>query len=343
MTPGAVHGGSIGGYQPPFQRSEASEYQKSAADRFRSAAAAYANPQNQTGLDHVFESLYPVIVPDANSAIIPGAGADCGLEDRYSKRMVLCSHDPSHSHYEVGGSSCGKPDCPRHWRTWACRAADRLGVRVWGYKEASKGRHNPRHTVLSLADDDPLVDKRVSHTDRANVKYFRKYFAARAVSLGGIGGSVVIHLWRTNDNVPHNIEGSTRWDWVRKQLNWREYTKFSPHAHVIGYGFYAEPEPGDFSYKNFPALRDRDAIESVAYYQVSHAPVGVGNAVAYWGCCQSGYLKVVSKWHESRQVYCADCGAHMVYEDSGEIYTRKRSMAEYRVVDPPCCCCDAAR
>jgi len=328
MSQGAL-GGSVGG-EAPFPRSEAS----GCHDRFLAAAAAYCSVP-EIGFTTTSRPLYPVIVPDANRAIIPGVGADCGLEDRYSKRMVLCSHDPSHSHFEVGGTSCGNPVCPRHWSTWAGRCADRVGCRVWGYKEASKGRHNPRHTVLSIKDDDPLIEARADHTDRANVKYFRKYFAARAVSLGGTGGSIVIHLWRTNEETPDNFEGSTRWDWVRKQSNWRDFIKFSPHAHIIGYGFYSRPDPGDFSYKNFPALPDRDAVESVAYYQVSHAPVGVGNAVAYWGCCQPGYLKVVSKGTERKGVCCAECGAQLIYEDNGDIYDRRVSWAVYRIVDRP--------
>jgi hypothetical protein len=306
----------------------------SEADRFAAAAAAYCSAP-EIGFSTPKKSVYPVIVPDANRAMIPGVGADCGLEDRYTKRMVLCQNDPSHAHYEVGGTSCGHAVCPRHWSTWAGRCADRVGVRVWGYKEASKGRHNPRHTVLSVKDDDPVVAARDGHTDRANVKYFRKYFVARALSLGGTGGSIVIHLWRTNDNTPDEFENSTRWDWIRKQPNWRDFLKFSPHAHINGYGFYARPEPGDFSYKNFPALPDRDALESVAYYQVSHAPVGVGNAVAYWGCCQPGCLKVVSKGTERISVFCPDCGALMVYEDNRDEYTRRRSWAVYRIVDKP--------
>lgn len=106
------------------------------------------------------ECVYPVIVPSIdpdnicckilNPGILPGSGKDCGLEDTYTKKLVECSNDPEHDHYEVGGTSCGQPGCPRHWKTWARRASDRTGKILWGYKTASKGRHNPRQTVLSI-------------------------------------------------------------------------------------------------------------------------------------------------------------------------------------------------
>jgi len=287
--------------------------------------------------------LYPVIVPDDTQASIPGMGADCGLPERFSKRLVICSGDPTHKHYEVGGSSCGKPTCPRHWETWGRRAADRGGRVLWGYKAASKGRHKPRHTILSEDDTSPLVLKRASFSDKANIRFFRKHFIRKALALGGTGGSIVVHLWRTNDMVPTWIEGSRRWDWVRsKGTAWRAYVDFSPHAHVTGYGFYQEPEPGDFSYRNLEHLDDRDAVESVLFYQLSHAPVGAGcNALTYWGCCQPGCLKVAvvngkkQQWKEHVPVPCGTCGLPMVYADSREEYLRTRSCAVYIIVTPP--------
>lgn len=279
-------------------------------------------------------ALFPVIVPDANLALLPGSGADCGLEDKFSKRLVACSKDAKHDHYDVGGTSCGRPWCPRHWKAWARRGADRVGRRIWGYKEASKGRRNPRHTVLSIADDDPIVIKRRGHSDKANIIYFRRYFTKRALSLGGKGGSIAIHLWRTNDDVP--VTGDRRWDWVRKRENWRDFIKFSPHAHIIGFGFYDKWEKGDFTYKHFDPLVDRDAVESVAYYQLQHAPVGLGgNAIVYWGCCQPGYLKLVSKWTERRPVFCQKCNAPMIYQDNADEYSGKRSCAIYEICGPP--------
>jgi hypothetical protein len=146
---------------------------------------------------------------------------------------------------------------------------------------------------------------------------------------------MVVHLWRTNDDTPDWVVDSKRWDWVRKQPNWRSFIKFSPHAHITGYGFYKEPEKGDFSYRNFPGLKDRDAVESVVFYQVAHAPVGIGNAIIYWGCCQSGFLKATAKGTEHVSVYCPECGGFVVYQDTNEEYRRKRSWAVYEIVKPP--------
>ena len=344
--------------------------------RFGEAAAAYANPTRDvciTSVSSIEEKpnvpgMYPVIVTDTHSALIPGVGDDCGLEDRFSKRLVCCQNSCSgvvtsspminlsgissrspaekkHDYYEVGGTSCGRPGCPRHWKTWAHQGADRIGCRLEGWKIASKGRHNPRHTVLSLNDDDPIVLSRIGKSDKANVRFFRKYFIKQAFELGGLGGSAVVHLWRANDDVPDRVDAERKWDWIRKKgYFWKNFVKFSPHAHLIGYGFYQEPEKKVFWYKNFPALEDRDAIESVAYYQLSHAPVGVGNAVVYWGCCRPGYLNVVTRFdgkkakgYEHKSVFCKMCGALMVFDDCGEEYLKKRSWAIYEILDkgPP--------
>jgi hypothetical protein len=184
--------------------------------------------------------------------------------------------------------------------------------------------------------------KRVSFSDEANIRYFRKYFKEKALALGGAGGSIIIHLWRTNDDVPEWIDGKKRWAWVREQgLRWKDYVKFSPHAHVTGYGSYRVPLKGEFPYKNFPALEDRGAVESVIFYQLSHAPIGAGpTAISYWGCCAPGYLKVAvvdgrkQEWTECVPCFCEVCGLPMIYDD-GEEYVRKRSCAIYEIVIPP--------
>lgn len=288
-------------------------------------------------------AVYPVIVPDAtlttnsqvflNPGILPGTGKDCGLEDKFTKKHVECSSDPDHDHYEVGGTSCGRPECPRHWKTWARRASDRAGRILWGYKTASKGRHNPRQTVLSIDDDDPIVKKREGKSDKSNLVFFRKYFIKKALKLGGAGGSITLHLLRTNDELPNHIPDERRWDWIREQNGWRKYTKFSPHAHIIGFGFYSEPVKGDFSYKNFDALEDRDAVESVAYYTIQHALVGIGNVISYWGCCQPGCMKVISKGTERKPIFCKKCGAPMVYAEDRDEYSGRRSWAVYEIVE----------
>jgi hypothetical protein len=195
---------------------------------------------------------------------------------------------------------------------------------------------------LSLADEDPIVLSRSGNSDKSNIQFFRKLFIKRAFEWGGIGGSIVIHLWRPNDDVPDRVTGERKWDFIRSRgYLWKNFVKFSPHAHIIGYGFYDQPKDGDFWYKNFPHLEDRDSIESVAYYQLSHAPVGVGNAVVYWGCCRPGHLNVAKrpwdgkklKGNEHVPVYCKKCGAIMVYDDSKEMYERVRSWAEYVIGD----------
>lgn len=283
-------------------------------------------------------SLYPVSVTSNHLLNIPGVLLDCGLEDRVFERKIICSKDPNHFSYTKSGNSCGDPGCPRHWKTWARQGADRIGFRVDGFRKASRTRYPARKIILSIDDEDPILKTwRARQGDIGAVKKARVYFIKKAAAVGCKGGSMVIHLWRTNDNVPGYLEGVKKWDFVRSQgSRWQNYVKFSPHAHIIGYG-YLKPQSRDqenFEYKNMGPLNTREEIESVAYYNLSHAPVGKGiTAVIYFGCCSYGKLHCVFKTKVHNDDFCPECGAVLIFEDSGEVAQRSMTWGDFKL-DP---------
>lgn len=304
----------------------------------RSAVAAGVEDifNNLLLLENVdFGVLYSVSVTSKYSLTIPGVLDDCGNPDSVYTTRVICSKDASHASYIKSGNSCGQPGCPRHWSVWARQAADRIGFRVDGFQQASRSRYPPRKIILSIEDDDPVIKTwRARKGDHGAVKAAREYFIKKATEIGCKGGSLVIHLWRTNDNVPGYIQGQKKWDWVRSQgKNWKKYVKFSPHAHIIGYGYLKRPDEDKFEYKNMGPLRTREEIEAVSFYNLSHAPVGKGiTAVVYFGCCSYGKLKTVWKSTYHYDCICPDCGAVMIDEISREPVQRVRTWGEFKVV-----------
>jgi len=299
-------------------------------------------PAGPVALDSDFSqedtSLYPVYVTSNHLLNIPGVLADCGKIDTIYTRRVVCSKDPSHFSYIKSGNSCGSPGCPRHWVTWARQAADRVGMRIEGFRQASKSRYPPRKIILSIEDDNPVLKTwRARGGEIGAVKKARSYFIRQAEEIGCKGGSMVIHLWRTNEKVPGYIEGQKKWDYVRSQgARWREFVKFSPHAHVVGYGYLKKPDKDKFEYKNMGPLNTRDEVEAVSYYNLSHAPIGKGiTAVIYFGCCSYGKLKCLFKIVTHPFSVCPECGSYLVFEDCGEFVTHARTVGDFKEVKPP--------
>ena len=283
------------------------------------------------------KTLYSAYVPSTdltlNKTLISGMGSktsdSCG-ESVY-KKMIICSVDSSHDYYQVGGSSCGDPSCPVCWSQWAHRGADRISCRVEGFQQFT--RHPPRHIILSL---DPALYDFVALGEMEQKKgheYLKKEFRKLSDAYGITGGAMVIHLYRTTDEVPRDIPSVKKWQWVRDQgpVRFHDLTVFEPHAHVAGYGYLVEPKEGEFLYKNKGPLKTRDDLERWAYYTLSHASIIEDKkSVTYFGTCAYNKLKHTWMIRFSVNLRCEICGAPMVYEDNPiEGFYIKRTMADW--------------
>jgi hypothetical protein len=279
-----------------------------------------------------YSAYVPSIETTLIETLISGLGSktsdSCG-ESIY-KTIVHCSKDPEHDRYQVGGSSCGDPSCPVCWTQWAHRGADRISCRVDGFRQFA--RVPPRHIILSL---DPVLydfDAIGKMGQKVGIEFLKSEFRKLADLYGVTGGALIVHLYRTTDEVPRNIPSVKKWQWVRDQGPGRfhELTVFQPHAHLAVYGYLIEPKKGEFLYKNKGALRTRDDIERWAYYSLSHASIIEGKqAVTYFGDCSNRKLKHTWSNQCSLPGRCEVCGAVMIYEGTNEVFFIKRTFADW--------------
>lgn len=281
---------------------------------------------------------------------IPGTGdsyEDCGTG--IAKKLV-CENDPDgHPVVVVGTKSCKRPECPTCWSSWARRATDRTGSRVDGFRDAARHRYPPRHIIISLSANEStdLLDTYANDAERL-YKGIKSTLLRKAKAIGVKGGAIVIHFYRIdhlldNDLSPkeYSVQNHRVWDQVRDSGNWQEVVRFSPHAHIIGYGYLQTPKKGEFKYKNKGPLKSRDDIERASYYMLSHCTLPPkGHAISYFGCCSYNKLMVEKHLSVSAPLLCSVCGAHMIYEDTlhtsyPEIYLVQADISEFVYKGPP--------
>jgi len=188
---------------------------------------------------------------------------------------------------------------------------------VWGYFDAlPKGspHHRPSHWALSPP---PALVERLELENPESPGAFLEALreaGREAFTQAGLKGALVLYH-------PYRLVGDDdktgRWRWVRAQENWRDYVRFSPHFHLIAYGYL--PNTGIFNSKTGWVLKkirnldDQGDTEDLLMYLLSH--VGVipfKKMVSYWGCLSSRYLKCVKVETTKEEEMCEICGAPMI-------------------------------
>lgn len=255
-------------------------------------------------------AMYPDTVPEPMNPVEPefrmvGMGAPCDLPQ--VKIPMVCSK--CNSKMEVGGTSCGHVECPSCWGTWARRGAERISARIWGFREASRTHHKPRHATFDLQS----VDWKEAKT--------------KAEALGFTGGVIVIHPWRIKAEFRNMFEimaeriGISRYEVVRQSEYGMAAMQYSPHAHVICYGKGVDVAAGssEYQYRMIRRLNSPEGLQGAVYYLLSHTfiPSGPGKmSFRYFGSCLPQRLKPDWKGKHAGVLTCPDCGAEMVYPDT---------------------------
>jgi hypothetical protein len=244
-------------------------------------------------------------------------------------RSIICQVNPNHSRLVFGGSTCKQPACPVCYTSWAFRGARRITERVEGFSKFD--RYRPKHIILGADPEDMDIEALGDMTPKKAIGKLRAYFIQRAGDIGLKGGALVIHTHRIKPEIvpliPLDVK---RWSWVRKQGpgNFHNLTDFSPHCHILGYGYTLPILPGSdkFLYRSRGRLQTTDDLERAAYYALSHAPVIPGcKSVIYFGTLSYNKLKCKKIGSHYETVNCPDCGAPMIDEMS--------SLPVYRHVD----------
>jgi len=145
-------------------------------------------------------------------------------------------------HVDMGTRSCGRRSCPECWGMWAKKAGIRATVRVqaFRYTQPADYRRQAAHAVVSppegaVRDEREFYDGKGDAAEIAKEKGFR-------------GFAVIPHPWRATEEAKSRyraeVEGAEDpgreaemglWTWVRNETdNWREWTYWSPHYHILG-------------------------------------------------------------------------------------------------------------
>lgn len=208
--------------------------------------------------------------------------------------------------------SCGRSSCEICWPTWANRAAERIADLLQGYSEASGTLYPPWH--ITISPDDAGLYSESSDTMRQLTKKARKMVEV----LGVKGCVVIIHGYRIKKEKMREVNdgatsaGVNRYRWCFDQDRPRDYLYFSPHFHLLGWGYLMQSddfhEQTGWIYKKHKT-RPLSDMEKTAYYLLSHAWLfGTGtNAYRYWGALSPTRLGV--KRENSYQIEkCTICG-----------------------------------
>jgi ribosomal protein S27E len=183
--------------------------------------------------------------------------------------------------------------------------------------------------LLDEYEDEPIVLYRKAKT----------WLKKQALALGVVGGCMIIHWYRASDEFKQDtFEQSLKtWEQIRSLGDsWIEMTRFSPHAHIIAYGYLSKPADRYDVYKNKGPLKDRDNVEACAYYALSHCALPIkGQSYFYFGSCSNRQLKCTWSGHTTAPLLCPVCGACLVYPDGRTVHMVEVTMQEFNYVGPP--------
>lgn len=180
-------------------------------------------------------------------------------------------------------NSCHRPLCPECWGDWANRECDNANKRLDSYvlKLGSGKRLKPIHVIVSV----PHVDYGLS-LPKMRQKVYR---ALKRVGL--LGGMSIYHPKRKN-----------------KRKEWY----FSPHFHMIGYGWIRDTRKNyvhsGYVVKNVGVRKN---VRGTIFYQLSHCgvPENHRHVVTWFGALAYNKLKV-GKIVKEKNV-CPLCGSRL--------------------------------
>lgn len=207
-------------------------------------------------LESVEFSLDPCVLPGRKSI----TKENCGT----IKKVITCKDHPNE--YIIIRNYCYQPGCPLCFKMWAKKQGSIAGNKFMGFRKllVKEGiipkyyKRLARHYILS-----PPIEEAKDKLSDEGYKAFRTWGKEKAVELGIVGGHLVVHSKRRH---------CTRCDKDEYGCNCEDPTfhfVYSPHFHVVGYGFIPESEKGqEWVVKN---LGLRESIGKTISYELSHA------------------------------------------------------------------------
>lgn len=315
----------------------------------------YALPKTPLYLDTRTSSyLGPMMTGTGISRDYCGTHAP-GKIDKTVQRRIVCSDKPDDHHYRVVKHSCHDLLCPICWPTRAAELAHKAGERVWAFHEITQG-NKPSHWSFNMA---PHMFPSEHQDPDMLIRKVRDWGVTQAKAAGIVGALVQPHLWRlkpeystkfageaqrrnvANKNSREQTRKWNRYDIAREQSNWRQYVNYSPHCHIIGYGYLLnvklfKPKFG-FVYRKHGNLNTLADVQACINYLLSHVPLAKGVQVySFFG--KLGYNQMVVVSESETLELCQDCGKPMMdFETREFIYQKTRifNLRSWLPVKPP--------
>ena len=223
--------------------------------------------ENRAGgsLQESCTGILPIAKSTSLGWSLPGHGEayqDCG-EIRFRGCLNVEFHQEALDRDQRGKAfvqayrrTCGRKECPKCYESWASLEARRAEYRL-GFYRGRWGK--PIHLSVNPASEIWDWD------------YHRlKSYAYKALKCVGIsGGCLIYHPFRQNESG----------EWF-----------FSPHFHVLGYGYHRGNRVPNMVVKNHGV---RKSVRATLLYQLSHAGVHESiHTVTWFGCLSYNKLKV---------------------------------------------------
>lgn len=329
--------------------------------------AVVSRSNGQIFLDDNFETRYAPTV-----AFRPGIGHRAPEDGRWLI-TGRCSTNPEHEVVLIR-RSCDKISCPDHYKNYIREKAEDIAARDELYTSAKLQENAvlipgerrqilPRHIpfTVSPAHLAALVSgSRCMKDGRFNESLFLDLFRTefnRALKVSGlVGGCSVYHdgrlrhpgtgatgtmakvlLGREAKLAGDMKDDSPAWhlyDHIRKQKNWRDYWRFSPHFHVTGYG---ELIPiGEFE-KRMPGwtYHNKGPVQTVfglSLYLLSHAAVIAGrHSLSWFGRLHQKALSKEQEGVDYIPVLCPTCGAPLIVAACASLGVIGREMTREKI------------
>jgi ATPase involved in DNA repair len=219
----------------------------------------------------------------------------CLDTEKHNQVKLDCGDVSGKAYIKKGTNSCLRASCPVCYEKWAGKEASRIEKRL----EGVTGVGFAKHIVVSP----PLSEWLLVEKDYPKL---RSKSYKIAFNVGFKGGSAIFHPFRRKcaycGSLIDHIEktclkcGSILVSWV-----------FSPHFHMIGYGF-IENTSGEYDVSGWIVknLGRRDSVSATAFYQLSHAGIHEKyHTVTWFGICAYNKLKVEL---EDPKDLCPVCG-----------------------------------
>jgi hypothetical protein len=316
---GKAAGGSIGGSQPPFPRSEASGYH----DRFVAAAAAYANPEKPASEASRISAIVQPISTVVESVIFRLHGFVFGCNEKPTsencgkiRAKILCPVDESHRPY-FKHERCNDPLCPVCYPKYVSRIADAVTARIMGFLSVFAGI--PVYHLIFWPD---------SLTGYTNLKEAMRDAKFLLESMGAKMAVVWYHPYRIRDDIKKRLRRYKRENGIADFVGFWQlahddvlglgglaaYIVYGPHFHAIASGYLENADDyarrGIGGYKKGRYLNGEANIHRVAYYISSHAcREATKSTVRYFGDISYSKLARDEGQEIIEDIVCEICGA----------------------------------